>query len=297
MRHPLTALLDFFSALFSLLPERVIAFLADVSGAFWWYVLRYRRRIILENIARAFPDLTPREQRALGRRATTHLVRTLLEFFRIPRLIAEERVRFEGIEHLITAKQEGKGVLCLAGHLGSFELAIAAVVKRVAPVAMVVKPFPKPVDAFINGIRRSAGLEVIFAEGAIKPILRALKNNSLVAFALDQNATRSIGVFVDFFGKRASTLSALAVLAARTRAPVVAATPYRDADGTNVLKVSAPIPFQEGATHEETIAHMTQVYTRAIEDAIRAHPEQWFWTHKRWRTQPVNIPATEEQDA
>ncbi|MCK6549888.1 lysophospholipid acyltransferase family protein [Myxococcota bacterium] len=291
--HPVTRLLEALSWLLGLLPERLVVALAGALSASWWHVLRYRRRVILENLSRAFPERTLRERRALGREATRHLVRSLLELFRIPRYRAdafEGRFRFEGLEHLEAARAAGKGALCLSGHLGSFELAVAAGVRQAGPVNLVVKPFPPPVDAFLTQLRTSSGLGVIPAAGAIRPILRALAKNETVVFVLDQNATRSIGVFVDFFGHPACTMSGLAVLALRTGAPVVAAIPYREADGTHVLRMLPAIPSDATGDHDEQVRTLTARYTRVIEDAIRAHPEQWFWTHKRWRTRPVGAP-------
>ena len=123
--------------------------------------------------------------------------------------------------------------------------------------------------------------------------MQALRRNEAVVFVLDQNATRSIGVFVDFFGRPACTMSGLAVLAERTGAEVIAAVPWREGPGRHVLTVLPAIPFERQADREETVRHMTQVYTRVIEDAIKARPAQWFWTHKRWRTRPASTPASE----
>lgn len=291
MKHPVTLLLDLTSAILCALPESVAVVIAKTMGAIWWHVLRYRRSIILENLQRAFPELSNAERKKLGSRATVHLSRTLLEFFRIPRFVQrgfQGYAREEDLDCVHRAKKEGKGVLVIAAHTGSFELAVAAFGRSVAPIHLVVKPFPAPVDAFILRVRASAGLQMISAKNAVKPILSALKRNETVVFAIDQNATRSIGVFVDFFGVPASTMSAVATLAARTQSPVVAALPYRAEEGTHVLKMHPAIPWEEQATREETIVHMTQRYTQVVERAIREHPAQWFWTHKRWKTRPLS---------
>jgi KDO2-lipid IV(A) lauroyltransferase len=283
------AILTAASFCFGLLSERSVVLLSRALGWIWFNVLRYRRRVILENLARAFPEQEDAQRRRLGLEACRHLVRTLFEFIRIPtyqKRGLDDVVRFEGLENFELARAKGKGVLCLSGHLGSFELCVAAVARRARPVNLVVKPFPGGVDRFVNRVRRAAELGVIYADGALRPIIKALKNNESVVFVLDQNATRKIGVFVDFFGKPACTMAALATLAVRTGAAVIAATPYRDDAGRHVLQVHPEIPLEERATREETIVHMTQVYTRFLEEAIKRHPEQWFWTHKRWRTQP-----------
>lgn len=290
----MNALLGLLSGLIGLLPEPALGPLARVGGALWFDGLRYRRQVILANLATAFPELEAAARERLGRAACVHLCLTLLEFLRIPRYRRrglERVVRVEGSEHWEAALAQGKGVLCLSGHLGSFELAVAAVAGRGAPVSLVVKRFPPGVDAFVNGLRRGSGLGVIYAEGALRPVLSALRDNGSVVFVLDQNATRRIGVFVDFFGKPACTMSGLALLALRSGAPVIAATPFRAADGTHVLRIHPPIPLEAKDSREATLAHMTARYTQVIEAAIREHPEQWFWTHKRWRTRPVSTPA------
>jgi KDO2-lipid IV(A) lauroyltransferase len=151
---------------------------------------------------------------------------------------------------------------------------------------MVVKSFPKSVDRVVSEIRRSAHLALIPASGGLDPIRQALKRNEAVAFVLDQNATRRIGVFVDFFGSPACTMSALAVLALRTKAPVLPVAAYRDPAGRHHLVVHPPIPAAEGANLKDAIAKTTRRYNEYLEEQIRLHPEQWLWTHKRWRTQP-----------
>lgn len=282
------------ACLVGLVPERLVRVLAAVGGWLWWGLLRYRRRVIAENLAIAFPEQSAGERRVLGRAACRHLVLTLLEFLRMPRYARdglEHHVRIEGLEHWTAALAKGRGVLCLSGHLGSFELAVAAAARH-HPIALVVKPFPPGVDAFMSRHRAGLGLRLIPATNATRAILRALAEGTTVVFVLDQNATRSIGVFVDFFGKAASTMTGLARLALASGAPVIAAVPYREPSGAQVLVIRPEIPLEPRNDREATVQHMTQLYTRVIEGAIRAHPEQWFWTHRRWRTRPKpELPA------
>lgn len=285
----MNVVLRFVAFVLGLWPESLVRFAAKALGTLWHLAIPYRRRVVRENLQRAFPDLDEHARARLARGAHVHLVWTLLEFLRIrhyDRAALERRVELEGIEHLEAARAEGRGVLCLGAHLGSFELCVAAAAERFGPVSLVVKPFSGGVDTFVNDTRRGAGLQVIPAAGAVKPVLKALRRNEIVVFVLDQNATRSIGVFVDFFGALACTMTALAVFAQRTGAPVVAAEPYRRPNGEHVLAVSPAIPFERQPTRDDTIRHMTQRYTEWIQGAIERHPEQWFWTHKRWRTRP-----------
>jgi KDO2-lipid IV(A) lauroyltransferase len=288
----MNAVLRLLSAFVCLFPESAVRVFSRAAGGFWFHVLRYRRQIILANLAQAFPELDAPARTRRGKATCIHLVQTLLEFMRIPRYgrdAFERVIRADGLEHLEAARARGKGVLALSGHLGSFELVAGGMAARIGAgsVALVVKPFTPGVDRFVTWIRSCTGLDVIHAKGGLRGIFRALGRGSSVVFVLDQNATRSIGVFVDFFGKPACTMSSLAVLALRTGAPVIGVATYREPGGTHVLSIAPEIPFEHRATPDETIRHMTQVYTRFLEDRIREHPEQWLWTHRRWKTRPA----------
>lgn len=270
-------------------PERVIGPLAELLGWFWWSVLRVRRPTVQDNLAGAFPSSSPAERARLGRRSVQHLARTFLEVLRIPVYARSgfANVEVSGMERLGRAIGEGRGALVLSGHLGSFELAMAAAARRApAPVSVVVKRFSPGVDGFVTGRRTSAGLRVIDAAGAIGPVQAALLRNEIVIFVLDQNATRRTGVFVDFFGRTACTMRVLATLALRTKAPVLPAIPRRNADGTHRLAIGAPVPFDFQAGVGPSIHRMTQVYTARLERAICDAPTQWLWTHRRYRTRP-----------
>lgn len=282
------ALIRVASGLVCLLPERAVAALGDLGGWLWFHVVRYRRGLILENLQRAFPDLAPAARRALGRQATQHLTRTLLELLRTPRYFAEgveKVVDSRGLHHVHAALSAGKGLLIVTGHLGSFELSAGAIVRAVAPLRahLLVKSFPAGVDAFLTARRTEAGYTIIRDRRTLPDILRALRRNEIVIFVIDQNATRNQGVFVEFFGEQACTMAALAVVARRTGAPVHGVAIWRQPDGSHVAEVQpAFAPTVETDSDED----LMQRYTRFIEASIRHHPAQWTWTHKRWRTRP-----------
>ena len=281
------------SVVTGVLPERVVAPLAGFLGWSWWSVFRLRRSTIRDNLARAFPGHRPAARDRLGREAVRHLARTFLEVLRLPAYARAgfANVEVVGMERVERALREGRGALVVSGHLGSFELTLAAAARRApAPVSVVVKRFSPGVDVFVTRLRTSAGLQVIDAAAAVGPVLAALSRNEVVVFVLDQNATRRIGVFVDFFGKKACTMRGLAAIALRTRAPVLPAIPRREADGMHRLTIEAPVPLEvQAGPPGPSIHRMTQVYTARIERAIRDAPAQWFWTHRRYKTRPRDV--------
>lgn len=291
--------------------SRLLCSLSDraasrVAAVVAWLVFQgfgYRRRVLEGNLGASFPELGEGARRDLARRVGLHLAQTLVDFLRMPRLASRgfEQVEIRDLENYERAHTQGRGVLVLAGHLGSFEMTAAAVARVVRPTKLwlVVKSFPSAVDDFVCQLRRGAGTDVIPAKGALRETLRALRRGDNVAFVLDQHAPGDSGVTVEFFGRPAQTLGALALVALRTGAPVIAATSFRLPGGRHVLQVHPELPLEPRQTREETVAHMTQVYTRFLEQQIRAHPEQWFWTHRRWKPAPARVSssASEGEDA
>jgi KDO2-lipid IV(A) lauroyltransferase len=158
--------------------------------------------------------------------------------------------------------------------------------RRFSPVAAVTRRRSHGMDRFVDSILQSAGLHIIYARGALWPVLHTLKKNASVVFALDRNAVPRKGVFVDFFGKPACTMAGLAVIALRSGAPVIGTSMWREPDGNHVIQFHPEFPLQRRASLKDTIRCATQVYTCFLEGAIRKHPEQWVWPHRRWKTQP-----------
>ena len=257
-----------------------------IGDALWWLLPR-RRRVALDNIRVSLGrEMGPEEVRRLGRRSFQHLGMNLVEacrYFLRPTDVMLSRVRVEGAEHLRSAAARGRGVLILTAHYGNWELLAAAHGLTGLPLSIVIRPLEHPVlDDLAVRFRRRSGAELIVKRQAVREVLQALRRGRMVGILLDQNATRAEGVFVPFFGVPASTSKGLAVLALRTRAPVVPVFLRREADGRHCMDVSPPlVPPQDG-----DIGAYTATFNLAIEAAIRRAPEQWLWMHARWRTRP-----------
>jgi len=148
---------------------------------------------------------------------------------------------------------------------------------------VVMRPLDDPVvNWLIDRFRRRSGVELIAKRQALPAMRDALRQGRMVGVLLDQNASRTEGVFVPFFGIPASTSKALAVLSLRTGAPVVPIYIRRGEGGRHRVWADPPIPAPETGD----VADYTAAFNRSIEAAIRRAPEQWFWLHRRWKTEP-----------
>ena len=129
----------------------------------------------------------------------------------------------------------------------------------------------------------------------MKQILRHLKDGGIVGFVLDQNAIPGDGVFVPFFGRDASTLSSLAVLARRTGIPVIPVHMFREGLRHRIV-VDPPFNVKTIQDRDEDVLERTRQYAAWTERVIRQHPDQWMWLHNRWKTRPPGEEQTKELD-
>lgn len=265
-------------------------------------VIRLRRRYVLDTLARCFPDKSERECRTLYAEICAHQAANLVELMRY---VGGRSKEFEGLleanglELAREAHARGKGVLVLIAHFGNYPLLALQVPALFRyPLSIVFKPLRnRALNAIWWGLQEKAGIHGIPARNAYRACVRALKNGELVGFMLDQNRPAEHGVFVDFFGRPASTTPALALLSAQTGAPVLPVFMRRTPEGRHVLE-AGPILEPPPDRRPETLLAHTAAYTRIIEGEIRRHPAQWLWLHKRWKSRPpAGAPAAPEPPA
>jgi KDO2-lipid IV(A) lauroyltransferase len=249
-----------------------------------------RQRVALANLAVAFPDLPATAQRRLARRAWQHLGMTLIELARslgrpLDATLAE--LRLDGLEHIRGVMGKHGRALVLTAHLGNWEYLTASHRLMGYPLAIVVRPLDSPVlDELASSLRRKSGAQLIDKRGALRPVLAAIRQGGLIGILLDQNATRREGVFVPFFGRAASTSRSLALLALRTGTPIVPIFIRREGVGRHRVTIEPPLPLPAANDVDEAIVELTARCTAKIEEAVRQAPEQWLWSHDRWRTRP-----------
>jgi Kdo2-lipid IVA lauroyltransferase/acyltransferase len=214
----------------------------------------------------------------------------------LPRLLAAPleatlaRIRLQGVEHLHAAMTAHGRALVLTAHLGNWEILCAAHRLTDYGLSVVVRPLDAPwLDAVAEQLRRGTGVDVIDKRGALRPVLEALRSGRMVGILMDQNAARREGVFVDFFGHPASTSRSIALLSVRTGAPVVPIFARRTADGGHTVVIRPALPPPVANDPEAAVVELTARCTAEIERAIRETPEQWLWSHDRWRTRPSGV--------
>ncbi len=266
--------------------------LAWGRGAGWFFgsIIRYHRRSAVEALTRSFPEKTPAEICRLVGRMYGNLGMNVIELFRLeslPDAQIRTLIQLEGEENIRAALEHHKGVIVLTAHIGSWDLLCTIAPRLGYPLTVISKDIKgKALNNYWMETRARFGLKFVPAHNAYRQCLAALKKNELVGFIMDQNMIRTEGVFVDFFGRPACTTPGLAFMSAQSRAPVIPVFMVRQEGGRHVAKI-LPALEPPADREPETIRRFTQECTRIIEQAVREHPDQWIWLHRRWRTKPA----------
>jgi KDO2-lipid IV(A) lauroyltransferase len=294
-RHRLEhALIRGVSATVGWLPEGVATALGSTLGWMAGSGLRIRRGVIHENLRRAFPEAAPGWIRRVAAASFRHLGREGVSILRMDRLGREAvraRTELVGEAHLTDALEAGKGVVLLTGHFGNWEIGGAALAARGVPLDVVARSQNNPLfDARLNAMRTGLGMRVVDRRGSTKTLLRSLREGRVVALVADQNV-QSAGVFVPFFGIPAATARGSALLATRTGAALIFAAAVRLPGGRARYRVTlTPIePPPPDASDPDLL--VLERYLGHLEAAIREHPAQYLWAHRRWKTRPAHEGA------
>ncbi len=285
----MTVLLHIISRTVALIPLKPALKLGRGLGWVLGSIVKYRRAEVIASLKSAFPDLAHSDVRRIADEMYKQQGMNLIEMLRLSALGAEDfegRVAVEGGEHLEGALQGGRGAIILTAHLGNWDMLGVLASQRGYRVTIITKGVKNPaLNRFWSGSREQLGLKLVPAKESYRACLRALRQNHLVGFILDQNMTEEEGIFVDFFGRPACTTPGLAYMSAHSGAPVVPVFAVRRSLSDHKILVLPPLePVRE--KDKDTIRTATQQYTSIIEDMIRSHPEQWIWMHRRWRTRP-----------
>jgi KDO2-lipid IV(A) lauroyltransferase len=286
------------------LPRPLARAAGSVVGRAAFLLLPRLRRTGRYNLELAFPEKPAAERERILRKLYRNLGWLLAEFCQMRRYTPENTrafLRYEGLENYLAAREEGRGALILTGHLGAWELSSFYHSLMGHPMSIVIRRLDNPlVDALVNRIRCLHGNRVLHKDDFARGLLAAMRRGETVGILMDTNMTPPQGVFVDFFGRLACTASGLARVAMKTGARVLPGfLLWEESRRQYVLRFGAPIALQATGVEEADVSANTAIFTKVIEDYVRAYPDQWLWVHRRWKTRPDGEPPvyTEESIA
>lgn len=253
-------------------------------GTVLFYLGPYRRHIAAVNIRLCFPELSPGEQQSLLRRHYKFFGMSLIESFAswwCHPDVFEKYTRFEGLENYEHALQKGKGVIVLTGHFTTIEPGMP-LMRREITCDVIYRPHKNALfDRIMSkGRQRYGGMAI--ERRNIKAMIRSLKSNRGIWYAPDQDYGPKHSIFAPFMGIPAATITGTSRLAKLSGAPVVPYVIWRtDNDGYHVKVFPALENFPS-----DDIEQDTRRINEWLETQIRMQPENYLWTHRRFKTRP-----------
>jgi KDO2-lipid IV(A) lauroyltransferase len=280
----------------SLIPDFILLRVGAIGGRIAFKLDRRHVGIGLQNLEIAFPERSVAEREKILLASYINLGRSVADYIRLGGFFYKgilKRVRYDRLDYLLRLieREKDHGLVALTAHFGAFELGPAVHTMNGFPLSLVhhTQGF-LAADAVLTFIRERAGIDVVRKHSAARSVLKLLKSGRTVGVPFDQNAKRSEAVFVPFFGEPAATSSGLARLIMISRSAVFPAFAVRQGSSNrHVIEIKDEIPIQRSGNTEADIEENTRRFVKAVEDMVRQYPEQFLWTHRRYRTRPPGM--------
>lgn len=281
------------------LPRDVALGFARVMGWLAHAVLAEDRKVAYANLDIVFGDAMPRpEKRRIVRATFQNLAANAVGLFWSPRINVENVREFVDVdeanrEWFRQIQGRGKGVIFVMPHYGDWELMGLAAGYLGVQCTSVTEPTKNPaIERTISRLRGRSGHVTFHPRFAVVKLFKAVSRGGTLALLIDVNARRGRGgVWLDFFGLPVFNTAAVAELAVRTGAAIVFAA-AQPLPGRRIKVIFGPeIPFDQTGNQERDVLTTSQRCLDECGRLIRANPEHWMWTNKRWKRRPSPDPG------
>lgn len=267
------------------LPAPVVRALGRLVGAIWHRFDRDRREMVRKHMRRVLGD------EGMAERAAGQVMRSYGRYYaealwvrgrRVPAIL--EMTEVDGLEHVIAARDAGKGMVYALPHIGNWDVAAPVAVNVGVPVVAVAENLPnRRITDWFTAMRAELGIEIVLATGRVEVMRRleeALAQNKAVALLTDRDL-RGRGIEVEFFGETTTLPPGPATLGVKTGAPVLPIASYFSPEGYRVV-IRPALGVPEAESRSEQIALMTRDLAIELEKLIREAPQQWHLVVPNW---------------
>ena len=272
----------FLFSIFKVLGIKISSYIGGKIGNIIGPLFR-SKKLIKSNIANAMPNISENEVEKIIKKMWNNYGRILSEYIFIKKFRntnLEENLLVEGSEVLEAIKQDQKPVIFISGHFDNFELMAMHIEKSGIKLSAIYRPLN---NFFINKIMEKIRKNYIcknqIKKGAagIRELLTMFKNGNSIALMIDQRVSE--GIESNFFGQKALTTTIPAQFVKRFNCRVVPIYIERISGIKFKIKINSPIEFSQ----EKSIENITDELNSYLEKMILQKPDQWIWTHNRWK--------------
>ncbi len=255
----------------------------------WFGPKIWRHKVVLDNLAIAFPEKSIEERKKLASDSWAQMARTLLEYIYLDEIFdldeeyqQSDRIEIRNADQFIKLRDDGLPAILFTGHIANFELLPMVAAKFGLEIQSLFRqPNNKYAASHVADARKGLGNNLIASgAGASFQLMGALERNEHIGLLVDQKFRR--GIKIPFFGKDAPTNTLLAKLARRYNCPVHGARTIRLPGGRFRLEITDELILPRDKDGDIDIRGTTELVTGIIEDWVREYPDQWLWMHRRW---------------
>lgn len=257
----------------------------------WWFSPLARPRLEY-NLKVACPELEndPAALRRLSWLNFRNHAKAYADLMMLPSARVETmgaRLKVKGMEHVDEARNQGKGVLVVSCHMGSYEVCSAIWSATLAPVSFFAEELePRELFEWYRETRARLGISVLTLDhGGIRRVLQALRDQEMVITAIDRDIAGT-GYLMPFFGRLAPIPLGPAAIALRLGTPLLPVCVYRLPDDTYEAQGTPLVHAKSTGNPRADQVRATEEVLRRIEGFIRSHPEQWHVPHRIWSGSP-----------
>jgi len=271
-------------------------------GRLFFWLLKTRRQVAIDNIEQALPFLerqpgwVRRPAAQLACEVFENLGRSLVEDCKVYHGRGQalvDQVELRGLENVENALAKGKGLAFITAHCGNWDLLALAFGARVHEISVVARRQDNPhLNAVLERIRMAYGNKLVYKNSALRAMFAAFKRQEIVGMLIDQAVGAEEGILIEFLGRPAWATKLPAYIAKKAGTPMIPAFIHRE-NGRQVAVFYPELVTSTAADPDRAAAEDVVALNRCIERYIVEHPTEWYWIHKRWKNvAPGSVPVT-----
>lgn len=282
-------LFRFFETIFLALPYSFQKAFILVLARLAFLIDTKHKKVIRANLDLTIKDKISEEKYdSILKYCHKNLSLVLLQVLRSSRLSIQDlknSVSFENRHYIDDALKEGRKIIIISAHYGNWELGATSVGALIHPITSIHKKMNNPYfDDYLLKSRTKFNMTMVEKKGAIRHLVKALKNSQIITMMIDQNVNPNDGIYIDFLGAKATQTAAPAFLARKFDALIIPILINTSPQKENVITFFKPIVTSQTEDEEKDIFESTQAQADVFSKVILEYPEPWFWCHKRWKS-------------
>jgi len=269
----------FLEKIIKITPDFLLNYLKKFLSFLIFYLDKRRKKYIFVNLDLAYGDtLSKKEKKKIAKEVYENFVNNLFEFIQMSYMTKEElkeKVEFENLD--LVKKHLKKGPVIFAGaHFGNWEISILAIGAFITPVSAVVRDIDnKKLNLKIKKARERFNVKIYNKKGALKHLMKDLKNGRSIGILIDQNTSKEEGVETRFFSKRVLQTPSAALLSKKFNIPVIM--------GFVIKKENKWVISFKEALYCKDIQKCVDRQSAIIEEEVKKYPGLWYWLHRRFK--------------